>query len=300
MRLVVVIPTIGRDSLKKLVEQILNDAKSNSLEVKIYIALNGTLETQIFDSENLSVLNISKVPIGVGETVNRALALVPDSMIWTIADDEDWLPGKFNHDLSIMMATNPPEILSPKAYVTDETGMRVRPAKVIGDEEIIDYLYSHIHFGKNPRYFTLSGACATREVWMRAAFPSDMSSREDISYLKTQAELQTIFKHGQIPTVGINISLERSANRDQNCAEPLSWACENLDTKQLVGFLGCSWPKPHVQTGNFQVIQEMIRMALEIVEIPKLAKLKVALLLSYWSVISIIKNLHGNIVGTKK
>jgi hypothetical protein len=41
-------------------------------------------------------------------------------------------------------------------------------------------------------------------------------------------------------------------------------------------------------------------MALEIVEIPKLAKLKVTLLLSYWLVISIIKNLHGNIVGTKK
>lgn len=295
-----VIPTVGRDSLKKLIDQILSDAKSNSLDVMIFIALNGTLETQIFDSENLSVLKISKEPIGVGETVNRALALVPDSMVWTIADDEDWLPGKFNHDLSIMMANNPPEILSPIAYVTDETGMRVRPAQVIGDEGIIDYLYSHIHFGKNPRYFTLSGACATRKVWMRVAFPSDMSSREDISYLKTQGELNTIFKHGQTPTVGINISLERSANRDQNCAEPLFWACKNLDTKQLVGFLGCSWPKPHVQTGNFQVIQEMILMALQMLGIPKLAKFKVTLLLSYWCVISIIKNLHGSIVSTRK
>ena len=300
MRKVVVIPTVGRDSINSLIQQIQSDAKSASLDIEIFIALNGTLEKSIVFSGNVSLLEISNIPIGVGETVNRALELVPESLVWTIADDEDWLIGKFSHDLMIMMGVNPPEILSPIAHVADELGMRIRPTKTIGDENIIDYLYSNVHLGRNPRYFTLSGACASRDVWTRVAFPSNMQSREDTSYLKAQAELGTIFRHGGLPTVKVNTSLKRSANRDEDTDEAFFWAHKNLSKRQFVGFLGCSWPKPHVQTGNLLVIQKMIKKITKVKGISVIVKTKTSLLLFYWLLVAIARNVYGKTIGIRK
>ena len=300
MRKVVIIPTVGRNSVNKLIQQIQTDAKYASLDIEIYVALNGTLEKPIAISENVSTLEISKTPIGVGETVNKALTLVPESLVWTIADDEDWLIGKFNHDIQIMLGPDSPDILSPIAYTEDELGKSVRPTKTIRAENVIDYLYANIHFGRNQRYFTLSGACANRDVWKRVAFPSNLQSREDTSYLKAQAELNTVFRHGEKPTVRINTSLKRSAYRDEDTADALFWALKNLTSRQFVGFLGCSWPKPHVLNGNFCVIQEMITKVIKINEVSVIARTRTTLLLMYWLSISLVRKISEKIIGFQK
>lgn len=259
MKFSVIIPTVGRQSLVKLVEEIKRDSASSKIDIGIYIAKNGTLPREL-DTDLLNILNYGSSPIGVGAAVNLALTEVPEGVVWTIADDENWLTGKIESDVEKFSRLEMNSILLPRSLFIDEIGTVVRPKVPLSDDEaILDYLYSHIHFGRNPRYVSLSGACAMKTTWDEVKFPENMKIREDIDYLYFQ-ELRgcKLVQNDQV-TVQINVELSRGALREQNAFEALEWANIRLNNNQRVGFLGCGWVKPLAYSGNIKAMSQMYR-----------------------------------------
>lgn len=287
----VVIPTIGRSSLDVLVSQILMDTKISGIELEIIIALNGNANLNYLSSENVRILSISETPIGVAKTMNLALSQIPEGLVWTIADDEEWCLGKLESDLSDLRKVDSPEILSPVAYFTDELGTEIRPRRSITrNEDILDYFYGRISLGRNPNYFSLSGAVATKSTWLRVKFPEDLKSREDTLYLVMQQKEGTSLGHASRPTVRINIELQRAVNRDDKIEDVIQWANRNLNRKQFRGFVGCAWCKPFVVSRNPRKLLEMLKTLIfgREVRFSRIARLETALLVLIWTIISIV------------
>lgn len=295
MKYMVIIPSLGRPSLGDLIEEIKRDEIHCGIRVEIYVALNGNLPDGMH-IDNVNLLNLSQEPIGVATAVNSALNIVPDGLIWTIADDETWKIGKFQSDLETIRDLAGQWILLPTSIFKDELGEAIRPRIPIKKgEAVLDYLYSHIHFWRNPRYISLSGACAERSTWLNVKFPETMQTREDIDYIYLQ-EMQgcQLVQSSEI-TVGINVKLERGANREQAASDALIWAEERLTKKQRVGFLGCAWVKPLVYSRN---IAEMKKMKKLLVSqgcfLFSKSQISTYLLLEYWIMVSRILNFKPN------
>jgi hypothetical protein len=287
----VVIPTIGRPSLDVLVSQILMDAEISGIELEIIVALNGNANLNYLSSGKVRILIISETPIGVAKTMNLALSQIPEGLVWTIADDEEWCVGKFESDLSDLKMDKPPEILSPIAYFTDELGTEIRPRRSIArDEDILDYFYGRISMGRNPNYFSLSGAVATKSTWLRVKFPEDLKSREDTLYLVMQQKQGTSLGHASKPTVKINIELQRAVNRDDRIEDVIQWANRNLNQRQFRGFVGCAWCKPFVASRNPKKLLEMLKTLILGSEIhfSRWVRLETAFLVLTWAIISIV------------
>jgi hypothetical protein len=283
MKYMVVIPSLGRISLGDLVDQIKKDERDSGISVQIFVALNGSIPEDM-NLNQVEILRISDKPVGVATAVNLALSQIEDGLVWTIADDETWLPGKFRADLLAISNLNSNSILLPSSVFNDEFGESIRPKIPLKcDEKILDYLYAHIHLGRNPRYISLSGACALRSTWRNVSFPEGKQTREDIEYLFLQERNGCRFIQSLDITVGINVELARGAKREQIALEAIGWANEWLTDRQKIGFIGCAWVKPLVYSRNTVEMRKMKKLVNSRMEFPRLIdRIRVCLLLEYW------------------
>jgi len=287
MKYMVVIPSLGRISLGNLVDEIKKDERDSGISVQIFVALNGSIPEDLNLSQ-VEILRISDKPVGVATAVNSALSQIGDGLVWTIADDETWLPGKFRADLLSISNLNSNSILLPSSVFKDEFGESIRPKIPLKhDEKILDYLYSHIHLGRNPRYISLSGACALRSTWRNVIFPEGKQTREDIEYLYLQERNGCHFVQSLDITVGINVELARGAKREQNAVEAIGWANEWLTDRQKIGFIGCAWVKPLVYSRKTMEMRKMQKIVNSRMEFPRLIdRIRIYLLLEYWIIIA--------------
>jgi len=285
----VVIPSLGRISLGDLVDQIKKDERDSGICVQIFVALNGSIPEDM-NLNQVEILRISDKPVGVATAVNLALSQIEDGLVWTIADDETWLPGKFRADLLAISNLNSNSILLPSSVFNDEFGESIRPKIPLKyDEKILDYLYAHIHLGRNPRYISLSGACALRSTWRNVSFPEGKQTREDIEYLYLQERNGCRFIQSSDITVGINVELARGAKREQIALEAICWANERLTDRQKIGFIGCAWVKPLVYSRNTVEMRKMKKLVNSRMEFPRLIdRIRVCLLLEYWIIVATI------------
>ena len=291
MKYWVVIPTVGRSSLDLLISQIIDDAAKFQIEINVLIALNGSKNLKHLSSAQVQVVRISEIPIGVAKTMNSALKMLPDGLVWTIADDEEWCTGKFQSDLQDLAQDDAPEILSPIAYFRDELGVEIRPKTVIKPgEKILDYFYGKVSFRRNPNYFSLSGAVASKDTWTRVQFPEGLLSREDTLYLVEQEILGTTFGHASKPTVRITIDLVRAVERDSSVSEVINWANANLTDKQFLGLVGCAWCKPFVASrGTLKLLEMIIAVVSQKnSKFPISIRIRAIGLLAIWSLISLL------------
>ena len=280
----VLIPTIGRGSLNVIIQQILHDAVLSNVDITIFVALNGTLDPKVRIPPNVQVLQISSVPIGLSDCVNISLAKIPSGYLWTIADDDEWLLGKFTCDLNYLgKLSDKRSLLLPRVYLNDSVGRAVRPKATIEGENIRDYLYGHISLARNPRYVTMSGACAHTDFWARVEFPV-MPVREDVVYLMAQEKLGIRFIQPYKPTVKINIDFKRGLSRDTDIHAVLAWQKSFLNKEHAIGFLACAWPKPFAASGKSEKIRDLRsqlnRQSLPSINLFTLTAIK--LLLTYW------------------
>jgi hypothetical protein len=259
MNLMVLIPTIGRESLNNVIREVLDDADSAKLHVTVFIGLNGVLDPNVKIPKKIRILKISDKPIGVGECVNRALMMIPPGLLWTISDDDDWLAGKFACDLQYREKLEDGEsVLLPRVILIDTFGKSVRPKIEIGSQSLQSYLYGYISLWRNPRYVTMSGACAHTTFWGRVKFES-LPVREDIVYLIEQERLGTHFIQPVQPTIQININFNRGLARDIDIFAAIEWQKRYLAPEQLIGFLGSAWPKPFAASGRPKEIGRLLR-----------------------------------------
>jgi len=284
MNLMILIPTLGRETLNVIISQILTDAQSARVDVTIYVGLNGIIDSNVHLPHNVRLLNISKTPIGVSECVNIALSMIPSGFLWTIADDDEWLLGKFACDVQFLKTLEMNNsVLLPRIILNDSAGKAIRPKVTIENQNVRDYLYGHISLRRNPRYVTMSGACAHTIFWSRVKFPT-MPVREDIVYLIEQEKLGTRFVQPQKPTVKINIDFNRGLARDMDIDAALEWQRAFLHRQHAIGFLGCAWPKPFAASGHPHQIRKMGQQITKenLEDLGFLRRICIKLLLVYW------------------
>jgi hypothetical protein len=250
VKAVVLIPTTGFRPLTELIKRVKSDSQSSLLSLTIVVALNGRLEYNL--PKEITVLKVSDVPIGVANTVNYALGqLNPADLVWTIADDDEWISGKFHHDLGSIKDVEEDFILLPRAELIDEFSRSIRPLVPIRNSDpIFDYLFSQFSFRRNPRYVTLSGACAKRSTWTKVAFEHS-PAMEDIIYLHKQQLVGTKLLQANDVTVRLNVSVSRSASRNsENRFLPIRFAETYLDKRQSSRYFNNSILKPFALLGK--------------------------------------------------
>lgn len=258
MNLSVVIPSIGRESLVSLCNDIIVDAGVTGIDVHIFIALNGTLPSDFAQIRGVTILEVSRVPCGVSRAVNEAMMVVPEGWVWTIADDESWLPGKFRNDLQELSAQSLETLLLPSLYYVDFVNVSpiVRPRRYPRAEEKIDhYLYGKPSFGRNTRYVSLSGSVAPRSVWLRFPF-REVAVREDIEFLIAAQRGGVSLVFSRIPTVQVDAKHLRGLTRDP-AQEAFGWCQAHLSGWSQVWFIASIWTKPFVWFGVPNEIREM-------------------------------------------
>lgn len=297
---IVLIPTVGRSSLLDLVSAIQKDLDYSDIKARIVIALNGEMEVSL-DTLNVEVLKISEFPIGVGATVNRALKFFDRHFVWTIADDEEWLLGKFMKDLKYLSQIEKGAILFPKILYKDQFGETIRPIipKNV-DISIAKYLFGNRHFLRNKNFITMSGAFALAETWRKIPFSESMSTREDIDYLIKQEASGTSFLQSDSVTVVANIDLARGVIRETNFDETFDWIYVNLVRRQQLNFLVSIWPKPIASQSNFRMLIDMYKYILKKLE-PKVnfsEGLEISLSYLYWLLIASVCKF--NLLGALK
>jgi hypothetical protein len=254
----VLIPTVGRDTLKVNINSIIQDALDSDLIPIVYLALNGNLSNEIRQMEFVKVIDVSDKPFGISNTLNKALKLIKPGLLWTIADDDIWMPGKFKTDLEALQNAGSSTLLLPRCIFTDGIKSGIRPKIPPIGEGVVDYLFGHFSFLRNPRYITMSGACAQVEFWSRILFPN-MESREDITYLLEQEKLGVNFVQPSIPTVKIYINHSRTINRDASFEATKKWMNKYLSPNQTMKFLSCAYAKPYASNGEFRILRNAYR-----------------------------------------
>lgn len=255
----VVIPTTGRPSLIDNIQRILADADRSSVQVSIIVALNGSLERSLPSDDRVKLLQVSKEPCGVSRAVNAGIASAPQlGLMWTMADDDKWLAGKFRHDIEFLNKKAGKCLLLPRAFLRDEAGTACRPKRPIGEgEPIFDYLYGKRVWLRNPNFVTLSGSVALAEIWKAFPFPAS-TVREDIELLKTIQEQGISICHGYEPTVQLEVSLRRSSDRD-NAMDALQWSRKLSSSQLQYAFICGAWGKTAAAAGNFKELRRMIQ-----------------------------------------
>ena len=257
----VLIASVGRESLVTLCNSILTDSEGLDFRPRIFVALNGTEPLGLRELEtDVEVLKISSMPIGVGNAMNMGLEKVPDGLVWTIADDDDWLQGKLAYDAGLMADLGSECVLLPKVRYRDERSLvhTIRPRIAIQPgESVLSYLYGRPTFWRNPRFITLSGSVAERSVWQDFPFGT-AGVREDIDQLNEMQKSGIKLIVGEVVSVQINVALARGAQRDPS-SDAIEWSIKNLTQWESVWFLGTRWTKPRVSVGDSQGILDMIR-----------------------------------------
>jgi hypothetical protein len=254
--LVVLIPTTGRSTLVALVDSIVHDAAASGIRVRIVFALNGAVP-QLPTHRNIEIIELAKFPIGISKAMNSALEKLSKCVVWTIADDEIWLPGKFKSDLEILQMVGWETIILPRAIFVDQMGVAVRPSKPIQENQTVaSYLFGKLHLGRNPSYISLSGAVALLDVWRKIRFPEDMSIREDIEYLMRHESEGTRLIHNPKTTVKIQVDLNRAHEREieDGIDALLDWTRDRLLPRERRNFFAITWQKPLVATGDYSSI----------------------------------------------
>ena len=286
----VLIPSIGRDSITNNLNAIIEDAIGSGLVPEIYIGLNGKVQDHVRNMKYVKVLDISDHPYGVGNTFNSSLRLIEPGLLWIIADDDLWLPGKFDADLRLLDTWDSCTLLLPKCFYSDGMRNEIRPRISPINEDLKNYLYGHFSYTRNPRYITMSGACADVLFWRRVKF-SNLESREDITFLFEQEKLGIKILQHELPTVRINIQYARSISRESSIEVTKKWALEYLNVDQITKFLCCVYAKPFSINGNFQILKKNYLDFKLRKEIGFKNSTKVWISYLYWKIIFILLNI---------
>ena len=242
----VVIPTLGRPSLKKVIDQILDD-KAN-LDVEIVVVADGLKAFQ-----NIMNLHIPRKEIriilntqskGVSGSLNAGLESARGEYVMFFSDDDYWIAGKFNTALIQIRNSDENTCICFQTISKNHRGKKVIRPTNVPKEPInpINYCYGSSPFINNDRYISLTSFIAPQSV-RQVKFSEELHSREDIAWLHSLHE--NGFKIEVAPFVGafVQIGYQRTMQRDsaQELTVWLEWlkrnSPENVSTFVFSHFL---------------------------------------------------------------
>ena len=185
-RLTVIIPSLGRDSIIK----VLNDIKEDEPALIIVLAHGKKAFSNIRNQVDLkSVLVIECAEnLSLSELCNIGLEQVTTNFFAFFSDDDTWIKGKSNNLIHVLQ--NNPEFDIAIGSTVEKIGTlnRIRPTNLLeNDQNIFDYLYGSPILFKNNRYLGLQDAIVRNGKYPN--FRPNLNVYEDVIWLSDAQQM---------------------------------------------------------------------------------------------------------------
>ncbi len=182
-----IIPTLGRPSLKRVIDEITRD--SIGKEIRIIVVADGVsalerVRALSLDSQQVELL-VNQHTKGISGSFNTGLSRVQSSeFIFPFSDDDYWKLGKFN-DLFGAIGDTPSNETIVISQVLKRTGNKTTFPRVrIGPiNSMMAFSYGHPVFFRNSNYVSLTAAVLPSDARF-IKFQEEFKLREDLIWLQ--------------------------------------------------------------------------------------------------------------------
>jgi glycosyltransferase involved in cell wall biosynthesis len=258
----IVISTIGRPNLRKLINDIFHDLYGINFE--IVIVKDGE---QIFDYEP-SVEQKEKIKIiknenrlGPSSSFQIGIDAAKGEFVRIFPDDDDWAFGFVE---SAFRDSKPGVILTGTFLIKDELGTGRRSVqKNLNVEGPLKSVYNNtVAWKRNPTFLALPAMLIPREIFDQVKFYPGLFNKEDIILLQEIWEKGFRFKTIDRNAMTGNVSLKRSSDR-ATLDEEFRF-CEyinNTDPDLLKKYIYRNLARPHVAYVNFSWLTTVFRLS---------------------------------------
>ena len=214
-RLTVIIPSLGRNSIVK----VLNDIKEDEPALIIVLAHGKEAFSYIRNKVDLSAVQVIECAkrLSLSELCNIGLKQVATDYFAFFSDDDTWVKGKSNKLINTLVGS--PEFDIAIGSTIEKIGRRnrIRPTNLLANNQnIFDYLYESPILFKNNRYIGLQDSILRKGTYPN--FLSHLKVYEDVIWL---SDVQ-LMGHRVIcirEVVSLKFpSMQRSKNRQSTAA----------------------------------------------------------------------------------
>jgi glycosyltransferase involved in cell wall biosynthesis len=249
----IVIASIGRNSLIRVIDQILED-KENFL-VQIIVVADGNeakvkIDNYLFSSSIVEVIQNNRTK-GVSGALNTGLHRAEGKYLMFFSDDDFWPKGKLKNSVNSILGKKNTCVCFQVETVSKTGKKKTRPSHIPkGSIDPLSYCYGGNPFLVNPHYISLTSFIAPIEV-KEILFPENLNSREDLVWLDSlHNNLYEIFFEAGI-CARVEIGYERTTKRDDHFELSLwlEWLKTNKPDLQS-NFLFSHFLRPYVVSGN--------------------------------------------------
>jgi glycosyltransferase involved in cell wall biosynthesis len=220
-RISVIIPTIGRESLNRAIESVLNQ----TIGVYEIIVVNDLSHPNYKPIDvDMKCLVVDSIRGGVAACRNTGLAISSGNLIAFLDDDDFWVDNKIELQLNFLRDMNlridEKWVLTSRVLYFKNGQRYVLPEKIFAGDRIIKSLYT-LGFGRvktafyTPTWIFPSKFCNTK-------FDEHLTNREDIRFLlDLEADSFKVYQMA-IPLVTIEKSIDRQILREKS-RDVLNW-----------------------------------------------------------------------------
>ena len=249
----ILIPSLGRPTLNRVVDQIIRDKGSFRLQIIViadgHEAMNRIRKFPFLNQDVNLILNTQTK--GVSGSLNSGLKHASGEYLMIFSDDDEWLRGKIPTSIeSIRGKKN--TCICFQVETLSKTGLtKVRPSYITKSPiDPLLYCYGNSPFINNSRYLSLTSFIAPIGV-KKYFFPEDLSSREDIAWLHTvyRNGFDIILEEGICAQVEIGYGRTSKRDSDTELARWLSWLEQNSPNLRA-NFLFSHFLRPYVVSSN--------------------------------------------------
>lgn len=249
----ILIPSLGRPTLKKVIDQIIQD--KGSFRLQIIVIADGheamaSIRSISFLSREISLILNTRTK-GVSGSLNSGLKHASGEYLMIFSDDDEWLSGKIGTSIESIKGKKNTCICFQVETLGKNGLTKVRPSyRPKSPIEPLLYCYGNSPFLNNPRYLSLTSFIAPIGV-KEYFFPEDLASREDIVWLHNvyRNGFDIIFAEGICAKVEIGYDRTSERDSDPELARWLCWLEKNSPHVQA-NFLFSHFLRPYVVTSN--------------------------------------------------
>jgi glycosyltransferase involved in cell wall biosynthesis len=215
----VIVPTIGRQSLIQTIESILSQGK---LVHEVIVVCSARLEFKLPNDAKIIVVNASK-EFNVSNARNVGLQKVALESSWVaFCDDDDiWLPGKLQNQIDYCLENRLDGSYTAAIVNTgkSETAIRPRAEYNLNDAPLAQVYNS---FFSRSGYLPFPSFCFHADLLPYAFFDENYTEHEDLLFVQNLYMLG--FEFGQLPKPLIQVSsnMQRSLMR-LDLAQEILW-----------------------------------------------------------------------------
>lgn len=214
MRVSVVIPTIGRESLQRAVDSVLSQ---NNVEVDIIV---------VDDSEEQDIIikstEVLKTGGGRGVSYARNLGIGKSSNEFVaFMDDDDYWNSDHLEKLIFFLNKNQLDIAISSAIICSNQTVRPKIQLEAGRDPF-ELIYGRLHFGRSKGYLPTAGYLVKQELARDLKFNESLIDRENLDFLHRAFSLGARIAQSSVASLNIDYAPKASLSR-ANLESEIMW-----------------------------------------------------------------------------